>query len=171
MKFAGILAVIFYVIHATVHLLRHEPWDLFWACNLAVLLVGIALLTRNATLNAIAVLWAAFGTALWALDLATGGEWLPTAVLTHIGALVIGIFGVRALSMPRFAALKSLAAFALLWCATRVITPPKPNVNLAFRVAEGWHQYFPSFALYTAMLGAVALAVFAFVARALEKTA
>ncbi len=167
----ALLAILFYIIHATVHLLRHEPWDLLWACNIAVLLVGIALLTRSATLNAIALLWAAFGTALWLLDLATGGEWLPTAVLTHIGALAIGTYGVRVLGMPRYAALKSLAAFVPLWCVSRLITPAKANVNLVFRVADGWQHYFPNFALYTAMLFAVAFAVFAVVARVMEKAA
>jgi len=81
MRVLGIVAFVFYAIHATAHLYRGEPYDLLWACNVAAVLVALGLLLRNATLNAIGLLWLCFGTSLWILDLATGGEFLPTSTL------------------------------------------------------------------------------------------
>ncbi|HEX6099935.1 MAG TPA: hypothetical protein VF432_26720 [Thermoanaerobaculia bacterium] len=166
MRAAGLAALACYAIHAAVHLHRGEPYDLLWSCHIAALLVGLGLLLRNATLNAIGFLWSCLGLPLWLLDLATGGTFLPTSALTHLGAFALGLFGVRRLGMPRQAALKALGAFVALCALCRAITPPAANVNLAFRVHGGWEPYFSSYALYAAMLLVLAAAIFAAVERA-----
>ena len=51
--------------------------------------------SQRATLNAVGLLWSCFGLPIWLLYSFTGGEFMPTAALTHIGALVLGIYGVR----------------------------------------------------------------------------
>jgi len=159
MRALGILALLFYAIHAAVHVHRGQPYNILWACHVAALLVGFGLLLRNATLNAIGLLWSCFGLSLWLLDLATGGEFIPTSTLTHLGTFVLGIHGVRVLGTPRRLALKTVAAFVALCVLCRLVTPPAMNVNLAFRVADGWAQYFPSYPLYAAMLLAVLTAM------------
>lgn len=151
-KTLGVLAIVFYVIHGAVHVRRGEPYDLLWACHVAAIFVGVGLLLNNATLNAIGLLWACFGIPLWLVDVFTGGEFMPTASLTHIGALVIGIYGVRRMGMQRGSGWKALAAYVVLWIMTRAITPSAANINLAFRVQPGWEPRFPSFPLYFAML-------------------
>lgn len=166
MRALGIVAFACYAIHAAVHLYRGQPYDLLWGCHIAALLVGLGLLLRNATLNAIGFLWSCLGIPLWILDIATGGEFMPTSPLTHIGAFAFGIVGVRKLGMPRHAATKALAAFAMLWAVCRVMTPPAANINLAFRVHSGWETFFPSYALYFVMLLVLAAVVFTAVERA-----
>jgi hypothetical protein len=148
----GILAMVLYALHGAVHLLRGEPYDLLWGCHIAAVLVGLGLLLGNATINAIGLLWACFGFPLWLLDAATGGEFMPTATFTHAGALILGVYGVRRLGMPRGAAWKALVAYLGLWGITRLTTPPADNINLAFQVQKGWEQHFPSYPLYFLML-------------------
>ena len=160
MKILGIVAVASYAAHAAVHLSRGEPQDLLWACHIATLLVGIGLVFRSPAMNAIGLLWACFGTPLWILDLATGGEWMPTAFLTHAAALVCGVIGVRRLGMPRAATFKAMAAFAPLWAVTRAVTPAWANVNVAFFVYQGWQRWFTSYPTYFAMLLGLALTTF-----------
>lgn len=152
MRALGVLALLLYAIHATIHVQRGQPYNVLWACHVAALLVGIGLLSRNATLNAIGLLWSCFGTSLWLLDVATGGEFILTSTLTHLGAFGLGLYGIRVLGTPRHLALKTVAAFVALWVLCRLITPPAANVNLAFRVADGWAVYFPSYPRYAAML-------------------
>ena len=154
----GLLAVAAYCIHSAVHLQRGEPYDLLWGCHIAALLVGFGLLLRNATLNAIGLLWSCFGSALWLLDLMTGGEFMPTAILTHVGAFVIGMYGVRILGMPRRSAWYALGSFFALWCVSRAITPASANINLAFRIPAGWTNNFPNYPIYflTLLLGGAA---------------
>ena len=161
MKILGTVAIASYAAHAMVHLSRGEPQDLLWACHIAALLVGIGLVYRSPTINAIGLLWSCFGTPLWILDLATGGEWMPTAFLTHAAALGCGIVGVRRLGMPRAAAVKAVAAFAPLWAVTRAITPQWANVNIAFSVYQGWQRWFTSYPPYFALLIALAATTFA----------
>jgi len=166
MRALGIVAFLCYAIHGAVHVLRGTPYDLLWGCHIAALLVGFGLLLRNPTLNAIGFLWSCLGLPLWIIDIATGGEFIPTSPLTHLGAFFLGFYGVRRMGMPRGAAIKALAAMAALWAICRAVTPPAANVNLAFRVHEGWEAYFPSYALYFAMLLVITGAIFAGVERA-----
>jgi hypothetical protein len=166
MRALGLVALLCYAIHGAVHLSRGAPYNLLWSCHIAALLVGFGLLLRNPTLNAIGFLFSCLGLPLWLIDLATGGEFIVTSPLTHLGAFVLGFIGVRKLGMPRGAAVKALAALAGLWAICRVVTPPAANVNLAFRVHHGWEAYFPSFALYSAMLLVIAGTIFFGVERA-----
>ena len=156
----ALVAFAAYAVHATVHLLRGEPHDLLWGCHIAALLVGFGLLLRSPVLNAIGVLWACFGIPLWILDVMTGGEFMPTAILTHVGALVIGLYGVRVLGIPRWSAWYALGSYFVLWMVTRAITPAAPNINLAFHVQPGWEKYFPNYLAYFATLLVGGAAIF-----------
>ena len=148
----AVLAIGCYAAHAAVHLRRGEPYDLLWACHLAVLLVAAGLLLQRPALNAVGLLWGCFGLPIWLLDIVTGGEFMPTATFTHVGALVIGICGVRLLGFPRGSAWKALAGYLGLWVLTRAFTPASANINLAFHVHPGWEQYFPNYPGYFATL-------------------
>jgi hypothetical protein len=151
-RLPAFVAIALYVLHALVHLSRREPYDLLWGCHLAVLLIAAGLLRNNASLNAIGLLWSCFGLPIWLMYTFTGGEFMPTAALTHLGAFVIGMYGVRLLGIPRGSAWKALAAYLALWAVTRVITPPSANINLAFSVWPGWEERFPTYPIYFATL-------------------
>ena len=156
------LAVAFYLIHALVHLRRGEPYDLLWGCHIATVLVAAGLLWRNATLNAIGLLWGCFGLPIWLLYTFTGGEFMPTATLTHVGGLLIGIYGVRLLGLPRGSTWKAVAAYFGLWLLTRAATPEGANINLAFHVHPGWEDRFATYPIYFATLlagGTLAFAI------------
>ena len=146
------LAIAFYGLHAVVHLSRGEPYDLLWGCHLAVLLVAAGLLIPSASLNAIGLLWSIFGLPIWLIYTFAGGEFMPTAALTHLGAFVIGLYGMRLLAMPRGSAWKALAAYLGLWVLTRLVTPESANINLAFHVWPGWEDRFSTYPIYFATL-------------------
>ena len=150
------LAVAFYAIHAGVHVARGEPYDLLWGCHLATLLVAAGLLWSVTALNAVGVLWACFGLPIWLLYIFTGGEFMPTAALTHVGGLAIGLYGVRLLGFPRGSAWIALSAYFVLWLLTRAITPESANINLAFHVHPGWEDRFTTYPIYFATLFAAA---------------
>ena len=166
MRWLGIVAFLCFAIHGAVHLHRGAPYNLLWSCHIAALFVGFGLLLRNPTLNAIGFLWSCLGLPLWIIDISTGGEFIATSPLTHLGAFILGFIGVRRMGMPRGAAIKALGAFAALWVLCRAVTPPAANVNLAFRVHHGWEAYFPSYVLYFAMLFVITAAIFFGVERA-----
>jgi hypothetical protein len=70
------------------------------------------------------------------------------------------------LGMPRHAWWKAILAFLILQQLSRWFTSAETNVNLAFGVASGWEDVFPSHLAYLALLVAVGAAAFFGVERA-----
>jgi hypothetical protein len=160
MTLPGTTAVACYVIHASVHLVRGEWYDLFWACHVAALFVGAGLLARSSTINGVGVLLGLMGLPLWVADLAAGGEFFPTSVLTHVVALGIGLYGAVRLGMPRGAWWRATLVLVALIGLCRLATPPGPNVNVAFAIQHGWETRFDSHASYLATMIVSATAYF-----------
>ena len=157
----GWLAIAFYAIHGGRHLATGHPADALWACHLGALLVGVGWLRSSSLVNAIGCLWLAMGNVLWGIDLAAGGEFLLTSLLTHLGGLVLGAVGIVRLGMPRLAWLWSIASFLALQLVCRWTTPLELNVNLSHVVPAGWETRFPSYVGYQGVLLAIGAASFA----------
>lgn len=160
MYWPGAVALVCFAVHGGFHVLRGEPEDLLWACHLGAVLVGVGLLARRARVNAVGTLWLALGTPLWLLDLAAGGEFFPTSLLTHVVALAIGIYGVRKLGVPAGVWWQSAVALLALIALCRFVTPERANVNVAFAVPPPWQHNFPSHSVYLATMMTVAAAYF-----------
>lgn len=168
-RILGILAMACYAIHAADSLHRGEPWNLLWACNLACLLVGLGLAGGWAGINAIGAVWLFFGIPMWLLDLANGGEFIATSVLTHVGGLILGIAGLRALGLPAGTWWKAVLTAVGMQLLSRWISPAHENLNLAASVWSGWERIFPSFAVYWACVIGVEGATFFAVERFLPR--
>lgn len=138
--------------HAGYHAARGEWHDLLWLCNLAVPLLALGCALRTPRLAAIALLWLAFGTPMWLLDLMTGGEVIATSLLTHLVGPLLAVLAVRELGWARGSWLLASAAAAGVLLVSWLVTPPRYNVNLVFSVWAGWERYFPSHALYLTLL-------------------
>ena len=161
MRLLGLAAIACYVLHAIELLFRGQPYDLLWGCHVAVLLVAAGLLSNNASLNAIGLLWSCFGLPLWLIYVFTDNDFMLTSTLTHVGAFIIGIYGVRRMGIPRGVAWKAVGAYLALWALTRVVTPESANVNLAFSVWPGWENRFPTYPIYFVTLLASGTLTFA----------
>jgi len=156
----GLLALLFYLVHGTNHLLHGRAPDLLWACHLGAVLVGVGLLRRRAAWSGTGLSWLVLGNFMWALDLAGGGELIVTTVGTHVGGLALGFYGVRRLGWAPYTWVRAVLGLVVLWIVCRLVTPWGANVNLAFFVHPGWEREFPSFPAYLGLLLLVAVAVF-----------
>lgn len=154
------LAAVFWIIHGGNHVLRGTAHDLLWACNVAPPLLAAGCFLRNARLCAIGTSWLSYGVPIWLLDLATGGNLIPTSVLTHFGGLAIGILAARRLGWPRHSWLAAVGASLVLVLLSRILTSAQHNVMLAFRVHEGWERHFASHPAYLALMIACSAVVF-----------
>lgn len=152
----GLIAIAFYCIHGCYWIIAGEPSNLLWACHLGSLFAGLGLMLRIAVLNAVGVLWLGLGNAFWLLYLIGGGDFILSSAGTHIGGIIVGIIGVRLLGLPGMSWLWALAGLALLQFISRHTTVAKENINLAFRVHEGWENIFPVFGIYIAFLLVIA---------------
>lgn len=152
MKWLGLLALAFFAVHCAYHVRGGRAEDVLWVCHVAAAVIGIGLLAGWATGVAVGVTWLAVGVPLWLLDLAAGGEFTPTSVLTHVGGLVIGLIGLWQLGMPAQVWWKALLALAALQQLCRWVTPEKANVNVAFTVYPWLEAYFSSYWRYWAVM-------------------
>lgn len=160
MNLLGALALLFYVAHAGYHVHRGTAGDLFWACNVACPMLALGCFARARLLCVAALCWLAYGLPMWILDVVTGGDFVPTSILTHVGGAVLAVLAVRRLGWPRFAWAFASAATLLLLAVTRLVGSPARNANLAFRVHDGWDRWFPSHGAYLAMMWLGSAAVF-----------
>ena len=136
----GLLACAFFAVHAACQWWAGTSENLLWACHAADLFVGIGLLVRSRTVTAAGVLMLAIGVPLWLINLAYGGAFYPTSMLTHFGGLAVGIAGMHCLGVPERAWLTALGLTAVLLVASRVLTSPAANVNLVY---QAWQQFWP----------------------------
>ena len=157
---AGCLAIAFFLVHAAALLHAAEPYHIIWSCHLGCLIVGIGLLNRLSWLYAIGFFWLTLGVPLWLLNVLTRHEYMLTSTLSHIGGILIAVYGLRFVKIPRFAWAAAIAGLVVLGMLTRRVTPPDANVNLAFAVWSGWEDRFPSYFRYVVMLLAIAAFTF-----------
>ena len=146
------IAIMLYVPHVLWHIRDGSAWDLLWVCNVAMPVLAVGCLMRNARLCVIAFLFLVYGTPLWLVDSVTGGAMVPTSPLIHLGGLALGVVAIRGLGWPRRTWLLASAASAIVLALTYLASPPASNVNLAFRVQDGWERWFTNHALYVALL-------------------
>jgi hypothetical protein len=159
-RWIGLLGVAFYVGHAAYYLHAGLPQNLLWGCHIASLLIAAGWILRSPATNGVGVLWLVYGVPMWLLFLATGGEFLPTTLLTHVGGTALGLWGLRWLGLPRGTWWKATAGLVALALLTRAIAPAEDNVNLAFAVQAGWEDSFRSFAVYAALVNGGGALVF-----------
>lgn len=152
LELIGALALAGLVVHGANHVLSGTPMDLFWACNIATLLLASACFFEKPRLVAVATMWLTFGTPMWILDVATGGVVMWTSSLTHIGALGLGLYATRRLGVPDKTWVWATAALVGVMLVTRYATPPALNINLAHAVWAGWESTFPRYDVYFAVV-------------------
>jgi hypothetical protein len=165
----GLLPLLFFAAHAGFHAAHGRPHEILWTCTMANLVLGAGLLWRRPGVVATAVSWLVLGNLLWAVDLLSGGEFYATSLLTHVAGLGVGWLGVRRLGWPAGTWWRAVAALAALQQLTRLLTPARANVNLAFSVYAGSAAWFPSYGLYWASLLLLSAAVFLAVERGLGR--
>lgn len=152
----ALCAAAIYGYGAYAHIARGEAPDLLWLCNVAPLVLALGCALGRARLIATSICWLGFGTPMWLIDLFGGGSWMLASLTTHLGGLLVGLFAVRQLGWPRRSWLTAVAAHVGVLGLTRLLTPPKFNVNLVFGVWPGWETLFPSHLVYLVGLGALA---------------
>jgi hypothetical protein len=114
---------------------------------LADLAVGIGLIVGSRWVTAIGLVLLGWGVPMWLVGLATGGEFYPTSILTHLGGAAIGIAGLRHLGGLRDDWWRAYLFVAGLLVASRLATPAAMNINFAYRpwpLLAGWIPNLPA---------------------------
>jgi hypothetical protein len=75
-----------------------------------------------------------------------------TSFLTHLGALVLGLYATAKTGVPRHTWIVATVALIGVMLVTRALTPPELNINLAHAVWGGWEDTFPRYDVYFAVV-------------------
>lgn len=156
----GLLPLAFVAVHLALRIWAGHPEDTLWLCHLADVLLAIGLLAARPRVWGVGALWILWGTPLWLLDVAAGGTFRITSLGTHLGASAVAIVAARAGTFAKGSHVRAILGVWLLLAVTRLLVRPEGNLNLAFRVQEGWTDRFSTYPPYFAFVSAVAWAVF-----------
>lgn len=152
LRVLGLFAALFYAAHAGWHIAHGHPWDLLWACNVSMPVLIAGCFLRSARLVAATFMILMYGTPIWILDLMTGSNMVLTSPLVHFGGPVLAALAARRLGWPKSSWIVAGAITLAALFLSRLITPSSENVNLAFRVHQGWERYFSSHPVYVALM-------------------
>lgn len=146
LRLGGLAAILFFLAHACYQHAHGRVENLLWACHLADLGIGIGLLFGSRCITATSLVMLGFGVPMWLVGIATGGEFYPTSVLTHVGGSLVGIYGLRSLGGLHGDWWKAYLAIVLLVVLSRWLTPVAMNVNFAHHTwpfARDWFSTPP----------------------------
>ncbi|WP_254510487.1 hypothetical protein [Anatilimnocola floriformis] len=128
----GLAAISFFLLHGGYQLV-HGRWEnLLWACHLADLIVGVGLVLRSRSIAAMGLVMLGFGVPMWLVSLATGGDFYPTSILTHLGGMSVGIVGLKRLGGLRDDWWRAYLLVLTLVVVSHFYTTASLNVNMAF---------------------------------------
>lgn len=166
----GAIAAACFILHDANHVLRGTSHDVMWACNVATPLIAIGCIVGRPVLSAIGLSWLTFGTPIWLLDLGRGAGMIATSPLVHVIAPLVSILAHRHMGWPRNSWMYASLASVVLLVISRLVGDARPNVNLAFRVHDGWEATFPSHLVFLMLLVGVSTAIFFVVDRVAQRT-
>ena len=168
-KQLGGAALASWLVHAIVLLRAGLPYDLFWAGNVAVLLIGAGLLLRKASPTAVGVLWLSLAAPLWMLEAALGGVFMPSTAAAYVAGAIAGVAGLRALKLPARSWKTAAIALLALQQFCRFTTPVRDNINFCVLIWYGWEGIFKTYPAFWICLSLLAAASFAATAAALRR--
>ncbi len=144
-RLLGVIPLCFFFAHWIHHANEGYPGYILWLCNLNNLLLAIGILSGWKRLTQIGILWLIPAIPLWAIESWMYGDWPLTSILSHIGALTVGLILLPRIGMNKMVWLPALIYALIIQQLTKWLTPAKLNVNVAFSAYMGWEEIFPHY--------------------------
>lgn len=120
-----------------------KPFNAFWSCDFATLLVAVAILGGAPNLSAACFIVLLPGIIIWFMDLfVTGGEWRTagrvTGFLMHAWALGAATYAVHRNGYAPRGWAAALSLQVGLYLFSRYALPAKANINAVWKPPLGW---------------------------------
>ena len=159
LRLLGILPLIFFLAQGVHYWRRNELGNMLWMCNAGNLLLAIGLLLEKQRVIRLAAIWMIPGLFIWFIYVVL--PWSPflSSTLAHVGGLIVAMMALSRVRMDRTAWRWAFGWYLMIQVASRFVTPPELNVNLAHAVQPGWDRAFGSYFLFWLVLTAVAAVV------------
>lgn len=144
-RLIGVLPLIFFLAQ-TLHYWRFGGLShLAWMCNVGNLLMAIGLFLGHRELIRATAIWTIPGIGVWFWYVWLSGSTAWSSTLAHVGGLVVAMFVLSRVRMDRIAWFYAFVWYLFMQIVSRAVTAPVHNVNVAFRIQDGWESAFGSF--------------------------
>ncbi|HEX3249450.1 MAG TPA: hypothetical protein VHS05_08485 [Pyrinomonadaceae bacterium] len=145
LRLLGFLPLIFFLAQGVHYWQRNELGHMLWMCNIGNLLLAMGLFLEKPVVVRLAAIWTIPGLVIWILYVVLVWTVFPSSVLAHVGGLVVALMALSRYGMDRISWRWALGWYLMVQLASRFITPPALNVNLAHAIQPGWEQTFHSY--------------------------
>lgn len=113
-------------------------------CNVGNLLLAIGLFIDYRELIRAAAIWTIPGLGIWFWYVWLSGSTALSSTLAHVGGIIVAMYVLRRVRMDRKAWLYAFVWYLIVQLFSRVATDPVYNVNVVFRIQDGWESAFGS---------------------------
>jgi hypothetical protein len=159
LRLLGILPLIFFLAQGVHYWRRNELGHMLWMCNVGNLLLAMGLFLERPLLIRLSAIWTIPGLFVWFVYVVL--PWSPflSSTLAHVGGLIVAMIALSRVRMDRTAWRWAFGWYLMVQLASRFVTPPELNVNLAHSMQPGWERAFGSYWLFWLVLTVVTAVV------------
>lgn len=144
----GILPLLTFAGHLLVLLVKGNPDEIMWMCHISNVMLAVGLFLGLPSLLWPASLWLLFGIPLWLTEVVATGDSTWTSTIAHLVGFAMSVMVMCRVTMPRWSWLYATMWYVVIQHACRMVTRPCENVNLAYRVHDGWERIFTNYWYY-----------------------
>ena len=159
LRLLGVLPLLFFFGQGAHYWRISELGNMFWMCNINLLVLALGLFFDQPLLVRVAAIWTIPGIFMWFFFyVVTWGVFL-TSILVHVGGLAVAAIALRTYRMDRRSWRYAFGWFLIVQFVSRFATASQLNVNVAHAIQPGWERTFPSFWMFWLTLIIVTAAV------------
>ena len=145
LRLLGLLPLLFFVGQVIHYWPRRELGNVLWMCNIGNLLLALGLFLEKPPLVRLAAIWTIPGLLIWFLYVVLVWTVFLSSTLAHVGGLVVALFALSQYGMDRNSWRWAFGWYLVVQLASRFVTAPELNVNLAHAIQPGWDRVFHSY--------------------------
>jgi hypothetical protein len=159
LRLLGLLPLIFFLAQGVHYWRINQPGHLLWMCNVGNLLLAMGLFLEKPKVIRLAAIWTIPGLLVWIVYVVLAWGVFLTSTLAHVGGLLVALIALREYGMDRPAWRWAFGWYLMVQLASRFVTAPELNVNLAHAVQPGWETAFPSYWNFWLVLTAITVVI------------
>jgi hypothetical protein len=159
MRLLGLLPVIFFIAQGVHYWRIDQLGHLLWMCNVGNLLLAMGLFLEKPLVVRLAAIWTIPGLIVWFIYVVLAWGVFLTSTLAHVGGIVVAMIALTSYRMDRTVWRWALGWYLMIQIASRFVTPPELNVNLAHAIQPGWESGFGSYWAFWLTLTAITVVV------------
>ncbi len=152
LRLLGILPLIFFLAQGVHYWRIDQLGHLLWMCNIGNLLLAMGLFLEKPLVIRLAAIWTIPGLLVWIVYVVLAWGVFLTSTLAHVGGLAVALIALRYYGMDRISWRWAFGWYLVVQLASRFLTAPELNVNLAHAVQPGWDRAFHSYWVFWLVL-------------------